>query len=625
MMRPSLRRLVAGVSIVLACGWTIAAQNAQPPIPPGPNTLFGRVVDSTTGAPIGGAQVTLMGYSGPSDIPSMAFYGRGLPASADTSEPRGLITNGDGDFLFGQLPAGRYAVFVTAFGYLMSGYQAATTASPVHLIDVTDNARATPIVVRLVKGGSISGTVLDDRGDPIVDAPVQAFARSGPDLWPIGSGARTDDRGVYRLAQLPPDRYVVGVVTAARTIPAALGATLDATSDRFALSSIRRQLIPTLEMDLSNGEGVRAGNWVLQRKGPVPPPAPDGRMLAYTTTLYPSAALPSDAETIALGSGEERTGIDMTMRVVPAVTISGVAIGPDGPMENTSVRLNLAHTGDDRDVSPTSEITTITTASGAFTFLGVPQGQYVIESSFTPADQAEGAPVMTVWARQPLAADRDVSGLTLTLRTGMKVSGRVDFRGGPMPPRVQIILSPQGGIWQRTLGLVVGPDGRFVSGGHPPGRYQVHAAAAGSSVVSMSLGGQRLSDDTIALESSDIAGLTITMSSTPSHVTGSVVDTNGVPAPRANVIAFPADTMAWRQDGMELARRCFVAASSAGAFSCSGLEIGDYYFAAIDAQTPYRYSDTGFYERLVPGASRVTVTENGASQVALKLFTPKEK
>src|SRR5262249_23582393 len=146
-----------------------------------------------------GAQVTLMGYTGPADLPALAFYGRGLPASSTTSAPRGVITGGDGEFLFGQLPAGRYAVFVTAFGYLMGGYLSSTTGSPVHLVEVADNARPAPLVVRLVKGASIAGTVLDDRGDPVVDAPVQAFARNGPSLWPIGSAVRTDDRGAYRI------------------------------------------------------------------------------------------------------------------------------------------------------------------------------------------------------------------------------------------------------------------------------------------------------------------------------------------------------------------------------------------------------------------------------------------
>jgi hypothetical protein len=631
------RRIATLCATVLASGWTLAAQQREAAqIPKGSNTLFGRVVDVGTGAPIAGAQVTIMAYGGTAPPPTLAFYGRGLPASADTSAPRGVIAGANGEFLFGELPAGRYALFASAFGYLNGAYLAPTTSAPAHLIDVTDGDRSVAVVVRLVKGASISGTVVDDRGDPVVDAPVQAIARVAGQLQSSGSEARTDDRGVYRIAPLPPGSYVVGVVTAARTISAGLASSIDATaSDPFASFDISRNLIATLELDLisfgpghvPSGEGTRVGDWVLQRKGPTPPPAPDGRLLAYTPTLYPGTAVASEATAVTVGSGEERTGIDMSMRLVPAVTISGLISGPGGPIANASVRLDPTHGGDDRDGSPTAAFTTITTASGAFAFVGVPQGQYLLNSSyFMPEDVNAGTPAVSVWGQQVLAAgDRDLSGLTLALRPGIRVSGRVEYRGAPpqTPERLSVLLIPVRAIWQRNLDDKVGSDGRFVSDGNPPGRYRVSFRGSGS-VLAISAAGQPLPDHSLLLDSRDIADLLITVTSAPLHLTGSIVDANGTPATHANVIAFPADTTTWRQGVLSERRRCVVAAASSGAFDCVGLSPGEYCVAAIDAQTMFRVDDPAFLDRLIPGATRVALTGSGAAQVALKLFTPKE-
>ena len=623
--------------LILASGWTLAAQQPQAAeIVKGPNALIGRVVDAGTGAPVGGAQVTLMAYSGSAAPTALAFYGRGLPDANTTSAPRGVIANGSGDFLFGELPAGRYAVFVSAFGYLNGAYLASTTSAPVHLIDVTDSDRPVSVVVRLVKGASISGTVVDDRGDPIVDAPVQAIARIGGQLQSVGTEARTDDRGVYRIAPLAPGAYVVGVVTSARTIPAGLGAAIDAnSSDPFALYDVQKTLIATLELDLMSsgpghvpsGEGMRVGDWVLQRKGPIPPPAPDGRMLAYTPTLYPGTAVPSEATMIAVASGEEHSGIDLSMRLVPSVTISGVIAGPGGPIANARVRLNPTHGGDDRDGSPTGAFTTITTATGAFAFLGVPQGEYLLNSTYLmPEDVNGGTPAISVWGRQVIAAgDRDISGLTLALRPGIRVSGRVEYRGAPpqAPARLSVLFIPVNSIWQRNLSDIVGPDGKFSSAGNPPGLYRVSVPGS-SEVLSITHGGQPLADHSLVIDAGDVSDLVITISTTPLHITGSIVDANGAAAPHANVIAFPADTTTWRQGVLSDKRRCVAAATSSGAFDCVGLSPGEYFVAAIDAQTMFRVDDPAFLDRLVAGAARVAVTENGAAQVALKLFTLRE-
>ena len=66
-------------------------------------------------------------------------------------------------------------------------------------------------MIRLWKGGAITGRVLDEAGEPLVDVAVAAVRRSSDGRLLTGPTARTDDRGVYRLATLTPGSYLVVV------------------------------------------------------------------------------------------------------------------------------------------------------------------------------------------------------------------------------------------------------------------------------------------------------------------------------------------------------------------------------------------------------------------------------
>src|SRR5262249_46951271 len=151
----------------------------------------------------------------------------------------------------------------------------------------------------------ISGSVSDERGELMPGVPVSALRRvmsGGSVVLRSTSGkVETDDRGMYRIAQLPPGSYVVGVVSATTALPAAVAAAVEP-SARYPGEPLI-DLFPT-GLFVATGEGIRLGDSVIQRTGPAPPPpSADGRMLAYPTTFAPSATVPSEAQTITVGSG----------------------------------------------------------------------------------------------------------------------------------------------------------------------------------------------------------------------------------------------------------------------------------------------------------------------------------
>ena len=60
--------------------------------------------------------------------------------------------------------------------------------------------------------GSIAGTISDEEGEPVAGVSVQAMSKvfnQGKSALQARGSAKTDDRGNYRLYDLPPGRYYV--------------------------------------------------------------------------------------------------------------------------------------------------------------------------------------------------------------------------------------------------------------------------------------------------------------------------------------------------------------------------------------------------------------------------------
>ncbi len=66
-----------------------------------------------------------------------------------------------------------------------------------------DNERVTDVVIRMWKHGVISGTVRDERGDPMVGVSVRVLRRATGGRLASVLQTQTDDRGAYRMAALP--------------------------------------------------------------------------------------------------------------------------------------------------------------------------------------------------------------------------------------------------------------------------------------------------------------------------------------------------------------------------------------------------------------------------------------
>src|SRR5215471_5162080 len=153
--------------------------------------VIGTVVDSTTGARLSGAQVTITSF--------------------DTQEAVGMLTDENGRFAFEDVPAGKYVLSAKRKGYLEQLYKEHQQFSTSIITGPglnTENLR-----FELRRGASISGVVIDEAGEPVRNAQVSLFqqGRSMGQSNTFQRGAtNANDVGQFRFGSLLPGTYFLG-------------------------------------------------------------------------------------------------------------------------------------------------------------------------------------------------------------------------------------------------------------------------------------------------------------------------------------------------------------------------------------------------------------------------------
>jgi hypothetical protein len=547
-------------------------------------SLSGRVVDGDTGQPVANAQVVLRGASD-----------RGSP---------GILTGPNGTFEFPALEPGLFSLTVTADGYLRGIPGALTPWDRGRSISATAGQQVSGEVIRLWRRSSISGTVRDEFGDPIVQAVVQPLRVDyvgGEKTWEIardtGAVANfvTDDRGAYRITGLSPGEYVVMV----------------------------------------RGDPAQQG---------------------YRTGFSGSARSVRQAQSVLLHSGEDRTGIDFQIGHAEGpgkVAVSGRLAAPVSVGTSATVRLIPAEFTD--EVAGLGELTGAVQSDGAFSFPSVAPGSYRLQAwqfpeTGTPArvmrvsglpvvlrpprkagQPAEPAPAAPTWVGEmPVTADKALRDLQVQLRPGGRISGRIVLDGAAMPPLFQqltnitVLVEP---AYERWLGVIptgrVESDGSFVTAGLPPGRYTLRFDWREPDVVdggpwrfvSLAAGSVPLTGRAIGVEASDV-DVTVTFANRVPGIVGIVRgDTETVQ--QARVILFARDPQL-RGYGLTAVPSCvnYIVPDGAGRFVARGFRHCDYLAAAV-LRPPRLWMDPEYLTSLVPRATPVTFPVEGDATVEL--------
>jgi len=600
---------------------------------------MGRVLETGTNKPIAGAVVGITVQVAPN--PAGGPAGVAIPGFV----PQVVTTGADGYFVFPGLPKGTFMLVGMAPGF--SNYQNEFFQTT-QMITLGEGEKINDTEVRFARPAVVTGQIRDERGEGVEGINVSLVRMSmtgGRRIMSSPQSVVTDDRGVYRLSGLRPGDYGVCALFNRRFSPLAAGLAA-ATGDPD-----QRKNLNGSGASSPSGSGYRVGDLVLisasSSRNVDPAPSEDGRFSVFANACFPSATDVQGMEIVRLESGEERTQVDMTLRVVPAARISGTLSGPANRLSGMAINLYPAIPADVAvsGVPPVAQ--TVTDPTGAWAFAGVPQGSYVIRVVYAPSPtspisaadldrmielgvaitpemmalvQQRNAPPdePTMWATADVTiGNADVDGVTLTLREGSRATGSIVFEGSRERPAADRLaanwvgfepIDPQPNAV--TARARIAANGSFAAPSMVPGRYNIRPnfVFPGWTIKSILVGGRNLIDDPLELSSTDISGIVITMTDRPTEVTGTVRDSSGQPDRRARVVIFPSDRARWTQ--ANAGRRVASAVASAkGTFSFSALPPGDYFVSALSEQSTTNWQDPRVLETLSRSAVLVSLRD----------------
>lgn len=535
------------------------------------------------------------------------------------SDRRLAVTDDEGRFEFQQLPAGRYTLVVSKAAYATSYFGARRPHRPPGAsIVLADAERRADIVVPLMRGAVIAGTVRAASGQPVPNARLAVLTyqtlNGRRTLGPAaGSGTTVDDRGEYRMYGLPPGTYVVAV------------------APPFTAQSAR----PTSAAEVRWAQQLASQPTAEIGSAPVPPAqAPVMPLPVY----YPGTPDADTATTIEVGPGEERTGIDLVLQYVVAARLEGVVQHPDGRLAaNTGVF--LARPGTTFFLESPMTLTR-TDASGRFVAAALRPGRYSI---FVTASSAPGGPPATpsgagrggttppadLWASETVeVSGRDIEGIRLVLQRGMTLAGRVDFdaseRPAPEPARVRLNLTARARDGQPQLGVpfqTLGPNGAFEFRGIAPGTYELTATVSGGTpqewtARSALWNGANLLEPFEIVPGDDRADVVVTITDRVTELSGTIFDTRGQPAPDYSVLVFPVDRTQWVYPSRRIRS---VRPATNAEFRLLAMPPGEYFVAVLVDTNDVDLGDTSFLEEVAAASIRVRLVEGERTRQDVRL------
>jgi len=377
--------------------------------------------------------------------------------------------------------------------------------------------------------------MVDDGGRPVAGIRVMASRleplSDGEEVQLTTQPTETDEQGLYRLAGLPPGRYIVF------------------------------------------GYPTRSAGEVTRKNG-----LGEDEVVMASGLYYPNASGPDTAERFALDTGEERPGINLHLHWVPVARINGVVRFADG-QPGSGARVQLEP--ESRVDSESRSGQTFADANGRFELKGVVAGSYKIVAHSNPSAPGRGEPQ---WAHTTMSSDgRTPAAVTLVLEPGATVGGIVVFGGRstplPSPDNFKLWLGSLSGslMYDVPSAFRIDESGRFTFSGVPPGHFTINIqreTAPGWTIKSEFVNGRDALDFPFDIwDRGDISNVVITFTDRHTELSGTVVGTDGRPNSDCTVVVFAADDRYWTPRSRRIKT---VRPDNNGRFNFSGLPAGEY-------------------------------------------------
>jgi protocatechuate 3,4-dioxygenase beta subunit len=502
-------------------------------------TVDGMVVNAATGEGLRRAAVTLRRTDAT----------RGQVGPASYTAP----TDNEGKYRFTAIEPGTYVLSAER-----TGFTAPRSPGPIKL---DSSQKANGLIVMMTPHAVITGRVLDEEGEPLVNADVQASSLGyyqGQKQLSRAGGTTTNDLGEYRVFGLPPGRYFVSATA---------------------------------------------------RSNPVIAPADD-----YVTTYYPRTTDPAVAVPLQVAAGAQMRNIDVTVAKVHTMTVSGkVECDVEGQKRTIFLTLAPRMALGIASMGVGSRGAAIH-ADGAFEIPRVVPGGYMLIATATVDDKRYLSRV----ALQVGATS--LEGVQVHIRTGAAITGRMRVEGRDQEQLAGVSIDLQS--WE-SGGLMYGPmpfaktqeDGSFRLEEVNSDRYRLSVTGLpdGYYVKSVTSGGT----DVMAA-GLDIAGAAapfeVVISPNAGSAEGIVTDPRtDRAAPGATVVLIPGAS-----DRSELYRRATT--DQDGKFRIGNLVPGEYKVYAWEDVPAWAWMDPDYMRGMAGKGDPLSVTESATLHVQAKLI-----
>ena len=474
-------------------------------------------------------------------------------------------TDATGIFLVRNVDPGNYHLMVDHPGYLqmprISGLQSLTGAS----LTVKRKQTLSDIVLRVSPSSVVTGRVFDQDGDPASDFQIQARRYSyigGKRQLHLIATSVTNDLGEYRLHGLSPGTYYI----VASSTAAATGADQE-------------------------------------KRGPE----------RYVPTYYPRNTDLLGAAPVAVGQGDQITGIDIWATVSRPVTIRGRVLTSAGTQFSRNTVITLISRGFDTAGASFNPTTTVKDALGHFEIRGVSPGAYTLSALTNEKnDHYAGAQALEI-------RDMDIENIELVMNRSGTVNGRVRVEGDKSIAlkSVRVLLEPDNNLLTGSVIGDVKPDGTFSIAGVLPDQYTIEVFGLPQEFYlrKIEVGMEDIPGRKIDFRHA--AGpFELVVSSSAGSIAGSVVDEEQTTAKGVEVVLVPAPEHRQERD---LYRTALT--NKEGQFNFLGVPPGEYKLFAVPGVEPEAYFDPDFIGPLEDYGQVINVEENSSHVELLKVLS----
>ncbi len=470
-----------------------------------------------------------------------------------------VTTDANGRFEIRNVEPGDYRVQVQRNGYQRLRTAGTQVWRPSISLTLAPGEEKRDLVLELQPGIVITGKITDENAEPMTGVAVSALQVSyfGKRSYIQVRSAVTDDRGEYRIFDLPSGQYVI-------------------------------QAVP--DPPLKNS-----------RKG-------------YPPVYYPNAASGDDAGIVSLNPGSQ-TICDFSLFSAPTLHIRGHIT----PAANARVFVRKRGTGfvrGEANVAKDGGFDIGGLFPGeyeliAYNYSEPRRAQYTVQTVRLEGADLNGLELSARAGTESAA----------TIQGRIKLEENSSTHGDLASLVVTLLPEAGFDQNERTVATEVKGDGAFTIANVPGGRYNIHLATSGPGwedfyTKSLTVSGQDVTDSTFTIPAGGNVPVDIGVGSDGAYVEGVVVDDDGKPVPDAIVVGVPDSPRRGQLDCFQRA-----VAGPDGTYRLRGIEPGSYSLFAWEAMDDWTFMDPAFLHRYENLGAAIQLNSGDRRTMQLKLLS----